>query len=116
LQSITGILPVCRELTVHQVDGTRTLVGGQPNALPEKKQKYIAMAREHRSQCFSLAFIWSEPLQFFAGAAAAVVAQDRWKRAPALRTPEHSVQGNRSVVHHYRFRSSSGLAGHYYRE
>ena len=80
LQSIAGILPVGGEFAGHQVNGARALAGGQPNALPEEKQKDIAVAGEHRSKCFSLTFVWSEPFQFFGGAAPAVVEQDGGER------------------------------------
>jgi hypothetical protein len=73
LQGIAAILPVCSEFTVHQVNGAQALAGGQPNASPKEKQEDIAMPSEHRSEGFSLSLVWSEPFQFFPGAAAAVV-------------------------------------------
>jgi hypothetical protein len=38
------------------------------------------MASEHRSEYVSLLLVWSEPCQFFAGAAATMVEQDCGKR------------------------------------
>jgi hypothetical protein len=110
LQSVAGILPVCCEFTVHKVNGARTLVGGQPNALPEEKQKHIAVPSENGCECFSLSFVWSEPLQFFACAAAAVVEHYGRDRAPTLRAPEQTVERYRPVMHHYGFRPSTTLA------
>ena len=37
LQGVPCLLPVCSEFAVHQVDGVRALVGGQPDAAPEEK-------------------------------------------------------------------------------
>ena len=95
MQGVAGILPVCGEFAVHQVDGASSLVGGQPNALPERKQENIAMPSEHRSEYLSLPLVRPKPFQFFSGAAAAVVEQDRGKRTAALKAPEQRVQGDR---------------------
>jgi hypothetical protein len=41
------------------------------------------MTSEYRSEYFSLLLVWSEPLQFFPGAATAVIEEDCRKRAAA---------------------------------
>jgi hypothetical protein len=84
LQFVPRILPVRGELAVHHVDGVCTLIGRQTDAAPEEEQKHISMASEHRSEYVSLLLVWSEPVQFFAGAAATMVKQDCGKRAMAL--------------------------------
>jgi hypothetical protein len=48
------------------------------------------MTREHRSACFGLCFVWSGPVQFFAGAAAAMIEQDRGN-GPPTRERDSSV-------------------------
>ena len=66
------------------------------------------MANERRSEYVGMALVRFEPFQVFAGAATAVIEQDRGKWTAALGAPEQRAQRDRAVVYYDSFRPAGG--------
>src|SRR5512135_324589 len=48
---------------IHEVNGIRTLIGGQANSAPEQIKELISMASEHWSENVGLRLVRPEPLE-----------------------------------------------------
>jgi hypothetical protein len=88
LDRIATCLTVRGHLAVHRVDRAFALIGRRSDAPPKQKQTEIAMACEHRSECFRLLLVGTELLQLLACSPASMIDQDGRKGTLAGRSPE----------------------------